>query len=151
MDDFSESVMIALLPITSDWCRIELPHLTLVYVGEKKDLKLSVFNELAKDASTLAMLSNPLMLKVMGVEMFGDFGSEKVDILRLQPNPELWSMRRVVEKWNASEFPFQPHCTIGPSGVYRQDIPTYLAFNRIMVGWGKEYITFDLSNKSSVY
>ena len=27
-DDFPESVMIALLPITTDWCKIELPHMT---------------------------------------------------------------------------------------------------------------------------
>lgn len=140
MEDVSGSVMIALLPITTDWCRIELPHLTLVYAGETKDLKLTTFNELAKDASMLAVLSRPITLKVMGVEVFGD--EEKVDVLRLQPSPELWSMRRAVEHWNASEFPFNPHSTIGPAGMSSTDYPRYLAFNRILVGWGEEKLIF---------
>ncbi len=139
MDDFDDSVMVALLPVTSDWCRIEVPHLTLVYVGEKKDLKPTVFNELAKDAALIAMLSNPIMLKVMGTDIFGE--EDKVDVLRLQPTPELWAMRRAVERWNASEYPFKPHATIGPTGTL-VETPTYLAFNRIMVGWGKENLTF---------
>ena len=151
MDDFKDSVMIALLPITTDWCRIELPHLTLVYAGETKDLKPTDFNELAKDASMIAMMAKPLTLKVMGTEVFGDWGTERVDVLRLQPSPELWSMRRAVEKWNASEYPFRPHCTIGPTGSPLQEMPRYLAFNRIMVGWGKENITFELNTNSSGY
>jgi 2'-5' RNA ligase len=140
VEDVSGSVMIALLPITTDWCSIDLPHLTLVYAGETKDLKPTMFNEMAKDASMLAVLSRPITLKVMGVEVFGD--EEKVDVLRLQPSPELWSMRRVVEHWNASEFPFNPHATIGPAGMSSIDYPRYLAFNRILVGWGEEQLVF---------
>ncbi len=139
MDDFSDSVMIALLPTTSDWCHIELPHLTLVYVGEKEDLKPTVFNELAKDASMLAMMAKSITLKVVGTDVFGE--EDKVDVLRLQPSPELLAMRRAVERWNASEYPFKPHATIGPAGTFIET-PTYLAFNRIMVGWGKENLTF---------
>lgn len=142
MDDFSGSVMIALLPITSDWCHIELPHMTLVNVGEVEDLKLSVFNELAKDASMLAALSNPITLKVTGRDTFGD--DDKVDVLRLQPSPELLAMRRAVEQWNASEYSFKPHVTIGPTGTY-VEMPMYVAFNRIMVGWGKESLIFSLT------
>lgn len=149
-DDFSDSVMIALLPITSEWCRIELPHLTLVYAGEVKDLKPTSFNELAKDASMLAALSNPLTLRVMGVEVFGDWGSEKVDVLRLQSTPELQAMRRAVERWNASEFPFRPHVTVGPTGTY-VEAPRYVAFNRIMVAWGKESLVFSLNVGNSPY
>lgn len=141
--------MIALLPITTDWCRIELPHLTLVYVGETKDLEPTVFNELGKDASMLAALSRPITLKVMAVEIFGE--EEKVDVLKLQPSPELWSMRRAVERWNASEFPFNPHCTIGPAGMSSMDYPRYLAFNRILVSWGEEKLTFSLNGDSSAY
>jgi 2'-5' RNA ligase len=151
MDNFPESVMVALLPTTTDWCRIELPHMTLVYAGEIKDLEITSFNELAKDASMLAMLSKPLILRVTGVEVFGDWGSEKVNVLRLQPSPELWSMRRAVERWNASEYPFRPHCTIGPVGVQIQEMPRYLSFNRILVGWGKEKLTFELNSGSSAY
>lgn len=143
MEDVSDSVMIALLPITSAWCHIELPHLTLVYVGEKKNLKPTVFNDLAKDASMLASLSNPITLRVMGLEIFGRDEEDKVSVLRLQPSIELWAMRRIVESWNGSEFPFKPHCTIGPVGT-NVDIPGYIAFNRIMVGWGKENLTFSL-------
>lgn len=151
MDDYSGSVMIALLPITSDWCKIELPHLTLVYCGEVKDLTITDFNELAKDASMLAMLGNPITLRVSGVEVFGGDGEEKVDVLRLQPSPELWSMRRAVEKWNASEYSFKPHCTIGPQGSYIEP-PRYLAFNRVMVSWGEENITFSINtNRASIY
>lgn len=142
--DNSDSVMIALLPITSDWCRIELPHLTLVYAGLKSDLQPTIFNELAKDAAMLAMLSRTITLRVTGVELFGRGDEPKVDVLRLQPSPELLAMRRTVEKWNASEFPFNPHCTIGPPGTFI-DWPRYLAFNRIMVGWGKESLVFSMN------
>lgn len=147
MEDTSGSVMIALLPITTDWCKIELPHLTLVYCGEMPDLSLTTINELAKDASMLAVLSRPITLKVMGVEVFGDV--DKVDVLRFQPSPELWSMRRAVEKWNASEFAFNPHATIGPAGMSSMDYPRYLAFNRILVGWGEEKLTFSMDGSSA--
>lgn len=151
MEDYSGSVMIALLPITSDWCKIELPHLTLVYCGETKDLNPTDFNDIAKDASMLATLSTPLTLRVMGVELFGRGDEEKVDVLRLQATPDLMAMRRAVEKWNSSEYPFKPHCTIGPQGSFI-DPPRYLAFNRILVGWGEETITFSINtNRASVY
>ncbi len=151
MDDFSKSVMIALLPTNAEWCKIGLPHLTLVYAGEIKDLNITDFNELGKDASMLAMLSRPLTLRVTGIEVFGDWGDEKVNVLRLQPSPELWSMRRAVERWNKSEHPFRPHCTIGPVGVQIQEMPRYLTFNRMLVGWGKEKLTFELNSGSSAY
>lgn len=57
MDGYNNSVMIALLPTTSDWCSLELPHMTLVYAGEIKDLPTYAFNELAKDASYLSTLA----------------------------------------------------------------------------------------------
>lgn len=140
MDDFSESVMIVLLPTTIDWCKIELPHMTLVYAGEKKDLPQSAFNELAKDASTIAMLSGPLLLKVTGVSVFGD--EDKVNVLNLALSSELLAMRRIVDSWNASEFPFNPHATIGPVNEFVENVPMVLRFDRIMVGWGKDQLTF---------
>lgn len=137
-----ESVMIALLPTTQnvDWCQIELPHMTLVYAGEKKDLKETDFNDIAKDAADLATLSGQLYLRVLGVEIFGD--TEKVNVLKLMPTPELWAMRRAVEKWNASEFPFRPHCTIGPATSFVENVPRYVSFDRVYVGWGDESLTF---------
>lgn len=146
MADGDESAMIALLPVVSDWCRIDLPHLTLVYAGEVKELKPTDFNELAKDASMIAMLSSPITLRVMGTEVFGGRGyDDKMDVFRLQPIPELMAMRRTVDIWNASEYPFTPHVTVGPEGSSVQvEKPTYIAFNRIMVGWGKEQLIFSL-------
>lgn len=145
MEDTSNSAMIALLPMTSEWCRIDLPHLTLVYAGLVPDLQPTVFNELSKDGSMLAMLSKPITLKVMRMEVFGDV--DKVDALKLQPSQELWAMRRAVEKWNASDFPFNPHVTIGPVEIEKTiDIPRYLVFNRIHVAWGKDCLTFSLNN-----
>jgi 2'-5' RNA ligase len=146
---FKQSAMIALLPVTTDWCRIELPHLTLVYAGEIDKLKLTDFNELAKDASTIAMLARPLTLEVLGLEVFGnwtDDPDDKVDVYRLRPTSELLSMRRTVERWNKSEFPFNPHVTIGPTGQFNQyPAPRLLAFDRVLVGWGNEYLTFRMN------
>ena len=143
MDDYKDSVMVALLPRNSEWCRIDLPHLTLVYAGEKKDLPQSAFNELAKDACTIAMLTPIVNVRVLGPEVFGD--TEKVDVLRLEPSSELLAMRKIVENWNASEYPFRPHVTIGPTGGgVPADYPRILTFDRVMVGWGNERLTFRL-------
>ena len=135
-----ESVMVALLPTTTDWCSIDLPHMTLVYAGLTKDLKPSNFNDIAKDAAMLAMLTNELQLPVMSKEVFGD--DEKVDVFRIQPSPELLAMRHVVEKWNKSEHSFNPHVTVGPMGSFVEFPPRVLVFDRIMVGWGDEQLTF---------
>jgi len=147
VEEVNDSVFIGLLPITSEWCQIELPHMTLVYAGEKKDLKSTAFNELAKDAASIAMLANSFTLKVLSTEIFGGWkeNQDKVDVLRLQPSPELLAMRRAVEHWNKSEYPFNPHTTVGPVGSI-VETPSYLTFNRIIIGWGNEYITFWLKN-----
>lgn len=142
------SVMIALLPITTAWCKQDLPHMTLVYAGEKDKLQDGDFNELAKDASTLSMLCGTITCRVLGVEVFGS--DQKVDVLRLEPTSQLLALRRVVERWNASEHPFNPHATIGPVGSSVQlqqtgDIPRWLAFDRVFVGWGEENLTFWLN------
>jgi len=139
-DDFSKSVMVALLPTTNDWCKIELPHLTLVYAGELPDLKPSVFNELSKVASDISATSSPLTLKIVGTKVFGDVS--KVDVLEIAPSPQLLLMRKQLEEWDASTFPFSPHCTIGPEDSAPEELPLTLTFDRILVGWGKEYLTF---------
>lgn len=135
-----ESVIIALLPRTSDWCHIDLPHLTLVYGGLMKDQKSSAFNEIAKDAAMLSMLSSSISLRVTGKKNFGDSG--EVDVFTLQASTELLAMRRAVESWDKSEFSFNPHVTIGPVGTYVEVMPTYINFDRIMVGWGSERMDF---------
>lgn len=136
-------VMIALLPMTEDWCKIQLPHLTLVYCGTTEDLQDSEFNEIAKDASMLAAMNNRLTLSVQGVKRFGD-NSDEVLALQLLPSTQLWAMRRAVENWNVSEYPFSPHCTIGPVGTPMDYVPKSLAFDRVFVGWGNDNLTFNL-------
>jgi 2'-5' RNA ligase len=137
----SESVMIALLPTSAEWCRIALPHMTLVYAGDKSKLKVTDFNEIAKDASMLAMLSGVIGLRVIDRETFGP-PEDQVDVFKLQPTSELFAMRRAVESWNASEFPFNPHVTIGPVGSFVEFPPQSIIFDRIMVGWGDESLIF---------
>lgn len=141
-----DASMIALLPMTTDWCRQDLPHMTLVYAGPIEGQSPSMFNELAKDAASLAMLSRPLQLRVKGVEELGPEG-ERVDVLMLDPTPELLAMRHQVKGWNASEFKdFKPHATIGPVGSRNtlEYVPSALAFDRIYVGWGNESLTFNM-------
>lgn len=139
-----DGVMIAFLPTTSEWCKLELPHMTLVYAGSKADLTPTDFNDLAKDAAAIAMLVPSFCLNVMSLDVFGP-DDDKVNVLRFRPTPELTTMRGMVEKWNKSEFPFNPHATIGPATdlapVYP---PTVVGFDRIMVGWGEEQIVFYL-------
>src|SRR5688572_25809770 len=115
----NQGIMIALLPSHTEWCRQSTPHMTLVYAGLIEDHSPSAFNELAKDASALAMTNQPMTLRTKGLEVFGEgsVDSPKVDVILLEPNPELLAMRRLVEKWDASEYPFRPHVTIGPQGT----------------------------------
>lgn len=145
-DDMNDSVMIALLPITTDWCKIDLPHLTLVFAGSKKDLDNGSYNELAKDAASIAQMSRPITLEVINREQFGNWSedpSDVVDVFRLRLKPELGAMRNVVERWNKSEWPFNPHVTIGPPGVVVDFTPQYIAFDKIGVFWGKESLVFN--------
>lgn len=143
MDDVNNSVMLALLPMTSDWCRIEIPHMTLVFAGDKNVLPQGAFNDMAKDAASIAMLANPISLRVIGQDVFGP-DDKRVDVLRLRTTPELMAMRRGVRYWDASEYSFKPHVTVGPEGSIGtlERIPDYIAFDRIMVGWGNDQLTF---------
>ena len=136
----SEGVMIALLPANDDWCKIALPHLTLVYAGVKSELTPGDFSELAKDAAMLAALSRGIGLRVVAKEAFGSNGD--VDAFRLQPTTELLAMRRSVEHWNKSEHPFNPHVTIGPAGTPVDVVPPAIYFDRVYVGWGDDSLTF---------
>ena|SRR5688500_14144261 len=142
MDDFSDSIMVALLPVGTSWCKIDLPHLTLVFAGETKDHNPSDFNKLAKDAASIAMMSRPITLMVKEVETFGE--EDKVDVLRLQSTSELEAMRHVVESWNRSEYPFRPHVTMGPVGTRMlvPVIPEVVTFDRIAAYWGDQCLTF---------
>ena len=144
-DDFKSSVMIALLPTRTDWCKIDLPHLTLVYCGEIPDLQASLFNDLCKAAISIATLSTPVVLQTCGVSQFGDDPEDQVDVLNMQPTAKLQAMRDLVSDWNVSTFPFSPHCTIGPVGSAPQDLPDFLVFSQIMVAWGNQDLTYTLN------
>jgi 2'-5' RNA ligase len=142
----STGVMIAYIPTETEWCRQDLPHMTLVYCGSIQDLPLQAFNAIAKDAITAARISGPLMLDVTGVEVFGE-APETVDVLTLQSVPKLDAARKAVEKWNASEYTtYSPHCTVGPEGSAQGVLPTRLYFDRLMVTWGNRQMSFRLSN-----
>lgn len=146
--DDSDKVMIALLPIVSDWCTLDLPHLTLVYAGKISDLKPTDFNELAKSASMLACLSDPITLQVMSRETFGDAdpNDEPVDVFRLRPSQELLAMRKFFDDYDASDYDFNPHVTIGPVGTPVDMTPRYVAFDRLSVVWGTDAIVFNLND-----
>jgi 2'-5' RNA ligase len=139
-DNSEQTVIVALLPQTDDWCKIDPAHLTLVVVGETSRLQKTLFNDLAKDTASIAMLSNPIMAKVLGVEVFGD--DEPVDVLKIASSPELLAIRNMLEDWDTSDFPFNPHATIGPVGSFIENVPMYLIFDRISVMWGDQRITF---------
>jgi len=141
----SDGIMIAYLPTDGSWCKQPLPHMTLVYAGTLQDHDYSTFNRLAKDAITASRLSGPFSLEVTGVEVFGD--EEKVDVLTLSSTPELIRARQLVEGWNMSQHSeFKPHATVGPIGSARGVLPTKLYFDRIMVAFGNEDMTFRLSH-----
>lgn len=145
--DHDESIMIALLPIVSDWCHIELPHMTLVFCGKMSDFEAHpmAYNDMCKDAATIAMLSRPITLQVKSREKFGNWGDGEVDVFRLQATSELLAMRNIVDGWDQSEFPFNPHVTIGPVGSVVEVPPRYIAFDRIMVAWGRDQeLTFNM-------
>lgn len=134
--------MVALLPTDTSWCKIALPHLTIVYAGEIEDRNPTDFNILAKEVAMVAALVPPIFAKVFGVEVLGD--EDKVNVLTIEPTPQLKALRSMFEMWNKSEYEFKPHCTIGPAiEPYSPDtLPFTLLFDRIMVGWGEQQINF---------
>lgn len=142
----STGVMLAFLPSgDTSWCKQDLPHLTLVYAGDIADQPITAFNDLAKDAITVARTMKPFKLDVLGVNVFGTEDSPKVDALSLQPIPQLYTARKLVDHWNASEFKdLSPHVTVGPQGSADGTIPTVLYFDRLVAAWGNRQLVFNL-------
>lgn len=143
MDGYQSSVMIALVPTTSDWCKLQLPHMTLAYVGEIPDLAPTAHNDLLKAAITLASETDPLTLDVIGNDVFGE-GEKMVDVLLLRPDAELMSIQRAVAPFDVSEHPFKPHVTVGPFGSIRDTTPDRITFYRILVSWGEDTASFPM-------
>lgn len=145
MDKNGLQAMVALLPTSTNWCKIDLPHLTVVYVGEISDRSPSEFNSLAKDVSSIATLANRLTLNVIGLDVMGK--EELVDVLRLHASSELLAIREMVKSWDGGEWPeFKPHVTVGPQGSFSGEVPPFLHFDRILVAWGEQSITFRLKS-----
>jgi 2'-5' RNA ligase len=139
-------VMLAFLPTNTEWCKQELPHMTLVYCGTTEEVSEAMFSDIAKDSLLVAnMMRHPFSLDVTGVEVFGGNGDgPKVDVLRLGPTPQLVLARRLVQHWNASQHPFNPHATVGPEGSAEGELPTQLFFDRILASWGPKKLIFRL-------
>jgi 2'-5' RNA ligase len=145
-----DKVMVALLPIISDWANIEFPHLTLVYAGKKSELAPSDLDGLSKAALSIAMLGTPITLRTLMKDEFGE-GTEdnpKVDVLRFHPNLDLLKMRSIVQDWDASEFPFNPHLTVGPVGTWDfATSPVMVAFDVVCFSVGDERQDFRMSRR----
>lgn len=144
-----DGVMVALLPIISDWANIDFPHLTLVYAGEKSKLATPTLDGLSKAAYSIAMLGTPVTLRTLTKDVFGDGSddSPKVDVLRFHPNLDLLKMRAIVEDWNASQFPFNPHLTVGPEGSWNGIAPVMVAFDRVAFCIGDKRQEFHMSRR----
>lgn len=145
MSNHDNSIMVAVLPKTTDWCKLELPHTTIVYGGEVASSKQTMFNELAKLASVVAGNTSEFLAKVQGVDTFGE--DEKVSVLVLEKTDELLRLRQKFEKWDDSGFStYKPHATIGPEGTVINPVPLYLVFDRLAVVWGDQILSFRLKS-----
>lgn len=160
----SDSAMIAFLPANAPYVKQDFPHLTLVYAGEIAGRDKSEFNTMGKDAISAARVTGSFSLNVTGVDTLGE-AEEEVDVLLMHATPQLLVARKIVEKWNRSEFTdFLPHVTIGPPGsAYSQGsedrfsesnysnrsrnvLPAAIYFDRLAVCWGDDRLIFSLSN-----
>lgn len=149
MADDSNGVMLAFLPAETYWCKQPLPHMTLVYCGTVEDVSFAQFNDIAKDAlSVVRLMRRPFVLDVTGVDVFGgNDDGPKVDVLTLGVTPQLQMARRLVQMWNASQHPFNPHTTVGPEGSAEGDLPTQLYFDRLLASWGPKRLIFRLGGE----
>jgi 2'-5' RNA ligase len=158
------TAMIAYLPANGDWCKQDLPHMTLVFAGETADLSETDYNAMAKDTISVARITGSFSLPVMSVDQLGDEG-EQVDALIFHPTPQLLVARKLVESWNKSQHTeFLPHATIGPAGSANAEqvfvntnnygpgdrrgsvIPSSLYFDRIGTFWGDQKMIFNLNS-----
>ena len=135
-------VMIALLPAgDTSWCRQDLPHCTLVYVGDNPPL--SMRPELEKASSSLAETFPIFVANIVGVDILGP-ADNRVDVMLLD-SPRFRYMREAVEQFNGSEYKeFKPHATIGPHTGEKNPIPLTLRFDRVILAWGEDRVTWFL-------
>jgi 2'-5' RNA ligase len=145
----NDGVMLAFIPAGGEeWCKQPDPHMTLVYAGTIDDVSYPAFGELCKDALNVTrVFKRPFVLQVTSVEQFGgNDDGPVVDVLKLESTRELEMARRIVQTWNKSQHPFNPHATIGPEGSAEGVLPTQLYFDRIMAAWGPRQLIFRLGS-----
>jgi 2'-5' RNA ligase len=150
----NDGVMLAFIPLGGEeWCKQPDPHMTLVYAGTIDDVTYPAFGELCKDAlNVVRVLRRPFMLNVTGVEQFGgNDDGPVVDVLKLESTREIQMARRIVQTWNKSQHPFDPHATIGPEGSADGILPTQLYFDRILAAWGPKKLIFRLGDSPRDY
>lgn len=132
-----------LLPTWGEWSTLKLPHLTLVYAGEIHDLSNTLRGDLMREAQRISVQQTILALEVSGHEVFGD--EHKVDVLTFPLTPALVRMRLRLDRFNASQYPFKPHATVGPVGSLETVTQTKrITFDRIAVGWGEDRTVYRL-------
>lgn len=148
MQGNDDGVTVALLPIISDWSQVEFPHLTLVFAGPASEISAPDKDALSKTALSIAMLFRPVTLRTLTKDVFGEGTPEnpKVDVLRFHPHLDLIKMRSMVEGWNKSSFPFNPHVTVGPVGTWNGVSPVMVAFDRVTFSVGDEHQEFRMSS-----
>jgi 2'-5' RNA ligase len=145
MDEHTDDIMVALLPVESYWSTLEYPHLTIVYCGLVNEQPRYRYNELLKAANDIAQRTPKLHLRTSGVEVFGP-EDKQVDVIRIELTPRLRLIRAILKPHDEGRFPeFKPHCTIGPVGSARNNIPTIISFDRIVVAWGADRMAYQLN------
>lgn len=134
--------MVALLPVEASWCKIDIPHVTIIYLEDVDNLEKGAFYEISKKVSSIALATSIFSEKVIGVKIFGE--EEKVDVLELQKGRQLLEFKELLDRWDSGTFPeFRPHATIGKMGSTEPlSIPLILTFDRIAIGWGDDYFVF---------
>ena len=138
------SVMVGLLPTHAEWAKHGFPHMTLVYCGKTDSFSPTDYNEIGKVASEVAKKHRSLELLTLAHRVFGD-QPEQVDVFTLRSTTELAAIRSRFLQWNESEYPFTPHVTIGPRSSYVPEMPFSIVFDRIIVKWGEQDLTFWLN------
>lgn len=147
MSEHDNDVMVALLPTSTEWSSLPIPHLTLVYAGEISKSRPTDFQNLAKECSHLAAISSRITAIVDGKETLGGGDNPYVEAYVFKPNSELSAMRHFLEKWNKSEYKeFKPHMTIGPLGSKppMDGAPVAIRFDRLLVAWGNDQLIFKI-------
>lgn len=114
----------------------DFPHMTLVYAGVIQDRTPTEINDIAKDAISLSRLISSFSTPIMGLDVFGD--EERVRVLTLHTTPQLYAARKLVERWNKSQYKeFRPHITLGPEETVVSVVPQKIHFSRIAACWGE--------------